>query len=429
LKETVKASEDQEIYYHINPSRIQQNLKQLAAFGANLNGGIDRPFGSRADRQARDFLQTLWQKELGVATKNDAIANMWAIMPGGENIPPIVLGSHHDTVSNGGAYDGAMGVLLATEVMQTIKENGLQLRHPLAVISFTGEEPNPYGVSTLGSKTVSGKLDRDSLAKLVSKIDQSSLRDALAMVGGDLDQVEMSRLQLGEIGAFLECHIEQGRRLFDKHLPLAIVTQITGIYREKIRIVGEANHAGTTVMRGRKDALLAAADLDLSFEACINRLNREDVVGTIGTLEVYPNSANIIPGEVELILEFRTSEKAISQQIIQELDRIAQRITAERQVGLKREVILDQAAVAMDGQIMATLNQSLHDMKEPFLSLVSMAGHDAAHMVDLTKTGMLFVRSIDGKSHCAQEKTELKDIIKAGNVLLQTVIILDKELN
>jgi beta-ureidopropionase / N-carbamoyl-L-amino-acid hydrolase len=411
---------------YVNSNRIEQNLKELAAFGANFTGGIDRPFGSQADTMAREYIQDLW-KTMGATIKVDAIANMWATIPGAEKMAPIVLGSHHDTVTNGGAFDGALGVVLATEVMQVIIENALRLRHPLSVISFTGEEPNPFGVSTLGSKTISGKLDQEQLTRLTNKTDQNSLRDAVSRVGGDLNKIEESRLVPGQIAAFIECHIEQGRRLFDKQLSLAVVTDITGIYREKIKLTGEANHAGTTIMRGRKDALLAASDLNLSLESYINSLQREDVVGTIGMLEVYPNSPNIIPGEVELVLEFRTSEATIGKQIIQELARIARRIGEQRKVDIRREVILDQAAVAMDRQIMDALGQSLNSMKEPFLNLVSMAGHDAAHMVNLAKTGMLFVQSIDGKSHCAQEKTDIKDIIKAGNTLLQTVLILDKE--
>lgn len=423
-------AEKKDACYQVNAGRLENNLKSLAVFGANHHtGGIDRPFGSEADQQAREFLQALWEKEIGIATRMDAIANMWAVLPGSESIPPIVLGSHHDTVPNGGAYDGALGVLLATEVLQTVKENGIKLRHPLAAVSFSGEEPNPYGLSTLGSKTISGKLGKDLLIKVISKIDQSTLQDAVLNAGGNLEKVDDALLQPGEISAFLECHIEQGRRLFDKQLSLGIVTHITGIYREKIKITGEANHAGTTVMTDRKDALLGASAFSLAFEDCIKQFRREDVVGTIGSLEVHPNAANIVPGEVELILEFRTSQTAVSKQIIENLNRIEQRIASERKVDIRREVVLDQAAVAMDRQIMDALNKSLNEMEEPFLNLVSMAGHDAAHMVNFAKTGMLFVQSIDGKSHCPQEKTDMKDIIKAGNALLQAVLILDKELN
>ncbi len=430
MKACIRNQQTLETCYQINAGRLENNLKSLAVFGANQEtGGIDRPFGSEADLNAREFLQALWEKEIGISTRMDAIANMWAVLSGCESLPPIVLGSHHDTVPNGGAYDGALGVLLATEVLQTVKENGISLRHPLTVVSFAGEEPNPYGLSTLGSKTISGKLGKDILIKVVSKIDQSSLQAAVAKAGGDLEMVEEDRLRPGEISAFLECHIEQGRRLFDKQLALGIVTHITGIYREKITITGEANHAGTTVMSDRRDALMAASAFSLEFEEYVKQCNSEDVVGTIGSLEVFPNAANIVPGEVELILEFRTSQTAVSKQFIRELDRIAEQIEKQRKVVIRREVILDQAAVAMDRQIIDVLNKSLRKLEEPCVSLVSMAGHDAAHMVNFTKTGMLFVQSINGKSHCPEEKTDMRDIIKAGNALLQTVLILDKELN
>jgi N-carbamoyl-L-amino-acid hydrolase len=232
-----------------------------------------------------------------------------------------------------------------------------------------------------------------------------------------------------KICAFIECHIEQGRRLYDQGLSLGVVSTITGIYREKIEIAGEANHAGTTIMNNRRDALLAACEFNLSFEAWIKQFSRDDVVGTVGVLEVSPNSTNIIPGKVEMIVEIRAADMAVTEKSVQKIGQIANRISSTRGVTFQRTVILNQAAVKMDKQVITALHKSVEYLNEPVPDLVSMAGHDAAHIAGVTKTGMLFVQSIEGKSHCPEEKTDIRAIEKAGNALFTTIMILDEELD
>lgn len=414
---------------YVNKERIQNNLKELAKFGLNSNGGIDRSFGSSNDIAAREWLSTLWQEAFQSKVEIDPVANMWTEVKGQENLPPIVLGSHHDAVANGGMYDGALGVLLATEVIQTIKETNYRLRHPIRLVSFSAEEPNPYNVSTLGSRSITGKLKKEDLEPVIHSKTKVSLKDTIKKLGGNVDDIAKHCLQPDDIKAFLECHIEQGRNLYDKNLSLAVVTQITGIYREKIKIIGEANHSGTTLMHYRHDALLAGADLSLALEKIMIEMNRNDVVGTIGNFNVIPNSANIIPGEVNLIVEVRTSDDRILENIISNLSDSIVSIEEKRGVQIFRDVILNQKSIPMDKQIRNVLKDAITSMGETCLELPSMAGHDAVHMASVTKAGMLFVPSIDGKSHCPDEKTNMDDIEKAGNVLLQTVLILDKELD
>lgn len=414
---------------HVNAARISERLNQLAAFGLNAEGGIDRSFGSDQDIRARKWLSQLWTQVFEAPVKTDPIANLWVRYDKGQTLKPIVLGSHHDAVANGGKFDGAMGVLLATEVLQTLKESGYPLRHPLMAVSFSAEEPNPYNISTLGSRSITGVLTKEDLQPAVHGKTNEKITETIHRLGGDVDRLANHLLQSDELAAFIECHIEQGRNLIDSGKSLAVVSGITGIYREKLTLSGEANHAGTTLMPNRHDALLAGAEISLGLEEIVTDLNRNDVVATVGHFDVYPDSANIIPGKVELIAEIRTSDRNVLQGIIQAFSTVIDQVSKKRQVAFQREVILDQNAVPMDAHVQEALRQAIETLSESYLTLPSLAGHDSAHMAPVTPTGMLFVPSINGKSHCPDEETKIDDIVKAGNALVQAVIVLDKELN
>lgn len=413
----------------VNQERIQERLAALAQFGRNSNGGIDRNFGSAADLAAREHLISLLQTEIGAAVAVDPAANIWAKINTGSALPVIAIGSHHDTVQNGGKYDGALGIILAMEVLSVIQEQQLVLRHPLAMVSFTAEEPNPFQLSTFGSRTATGKLDPAKLQEVEDALHHLPLAAALAKAGGSLEKLGEARLSPDFLSAFVECHIEQGKRLENKGLSLAVVSGITGIYRETVRICGEANHAGTTLMRDRHDALLAASEFCLAFERILKNTKQDDVVGTVGHLEIFPNAVNIIPGETALTMEIRALEGAVTKAVVAGLAAPIAAIERKRGVRFSRSVLLDQAGVALDKTVMDKMVQAMEAMSEPYLTLASMAGHDATHLAGVTRSGMLFVRSIDGKSHCPEEDSRLDDIEKAGNALLQVILLLDKELD
>ncbi len=413
----------------INAERLKKNLYELAEIGKNQYGGIDRALGSRADSDARKWLVSYWENHLSLPLRIDSIANMWIHREGEENLPPIVFGSHHDTVPNGGMFDGAMGVLIATEIMEYLNEKQIKTRHPLEIVSFTGEEPNPYNVSTLGSKVLSGRMKKEELQALKSGIDGSPLQDCMLQIGGDIEHAQEDFITEGKIGAFLECHIEQGRRLADMDKSVSAVSRITGIYRENITIAGDANHAGTTIMNDRQDALAGASELILSFEKLLKSYNSTEVVGTVGYLSVFPNSANIIPGEVSLILEIRTVEPAIRDAIISRLEAVTEQIENSRHVTIHRKVNLKQEAVYMDDTVWKAVLEAMKSENQEAVSLVSMAGHDAANMQRVTKAGMVFVKSVNGKSHCPSEYSQMKDIAIAADVMMAAIMILDRELD
>ncbi len=427
----------------INIQRLQENIQKLASFGMNSQGGIDRSIGSQADIEARKWL-IQQSKNLGATVKIDGIANIYMNLEGNQKLKPLVIGSHHDAVPNGGKYDGALGVLLGIEIMECLVENKVQLKHPFQVLSFTAEEPNPFGISTMGSRSITGKLSLKELEQAYHNENKMKLSEAITKVGGDFHLLEKQQLSDQDMAAFIECHIEQSRNLYDNQLSVAVVSKITGIYREVIKITGEANHAGTTKMGYRHDALLAAAEMTLEIENIVLKYKRPDITGTVGILDVQPGAANIIPGISEFVVDFRIPDKTVQKEISDKLTQVAYKIEQSRGVCIDRTVLLDQASVEMDQEIMQTLassisrmqpNKSEKKLKEQGIQimgqspiLVSMAGHDAVHMSTITKTGMLFVQSILGKSHCPQEDTQIKDIQVAGNVLLQTILELDKEL-
>src|SRR5699024_5058327 len=275
----------------------------------------------------------------------------------------------------------------------------------------------------MGSRTYLGKIDRETLEKTTDSTGRK-LSDAVKKAGGNVRDMPISQK---EFAAFLELHIEQGKRLEKANLPVGIVDNIVGIYRDKITVRGKANHSGTTMMPDRFDALTAASEIALAVEEVL-RENNTDAVATVGKFDVHPNAANIIPGRVDLIIEIRSSSREerarLQEQIAQRYEEIAER----RGVSLDIENILDQLECDFDEDIVHTLEQTVADMDIEAPTFASMAGHDATHIAEITKTAMLFVKSIGGISHSPVEFTTKEDIETAANDKLQAVNNNDKKI-
>lgn len=357
----------------------------------------------------------------------DAATNVWGRLPGtGRKSGALVVGSHLDTVPNGGAYDGALGVLMALELIRTIREHDLRMAHDLEIVSFTGEEPNDFRVSTMGSRCFTGKLTPQDI-RHVTDSSGRSLAGAMADEGGSLDDFEPMWRERDGKKAFLELHIEQGRRLAHRNLPVAVVDSIVGIHREQIGVIGSPNHAGTTMMEERVDALMAAAEMALIVESVCRDFDG-DSVSTIGKLDVRPNAANIIPGRVDFILELRDADPARIREMREQIHAHWNGIIERRGVTMECEVILDPAPVAMDGDMVRILQDAVSGRGIECVTLPSMAGHDAGHMASVAKTAMVFVRSPNGKSHCPEEYSTPEDIEIAGNVMLDALLAMDESL-
>ncbi|MED4054572.1 Zn-dependent hydrolase [Niallia taxi] len=411
----------------INIARLKTDIEELGEFGKNNKGGLDRTTFISSELAAREWLKSRLEHS-NLVVKVDEAANIWGKRKGARNLPSIVFGSHIDTVPNGGKYDGALGVLMALEVLRVLEENGIVTRHPLEFVSFSAEEPNPFGLSTFGSRAVSGKLTKVNLID-VADTAGTKLTDALRSAGGSFEQFANCIRKPIELSAYLEVHIEQGKRLVNSSIPIGIVMAITGIYREQITVFGEANHAGTTLMEDRKDALAAASELILSLERACLRHPSKEVVGTIGKITASPNAPNIIPDKVTMTLEVRGKTSLEIQEVLAAFTLDCLDCKEKRAVQIERKVLLDQAPAEMDEVVMEAIKSSAELLNFPYLILGSMAGHDAAHMAAITRSGMIFVPSVGGKSHCPEEESRLEDIEKAANVLLHSILSLDEKLD
>lgn len=415
----------------INGARLLRRLQELARIGANAQGGIDRQLASVADIEARAWLARCWEQELGLTVRTDAVLNLWGEGAAGTEPgrKPLIIGSHHDTVPNGGRFDGALGVLMATEALQSLQEQDIALRHPVWLLSFAGEEPNGFSISTFGSKVLCGRLTSADIAKLKHRDTGEPLMAAIDRMGGDAAAIDSARLQPGCFAGFMECHIEQGRRLIDAGETAAAVSCITGIYREVIAVAGEANHAGTTLYKDRRDALAAAAEVVLAVESLIKDPALAGVAATIGHLEVSPNASNIVPGAVTMSLDLRTADPDLRKQAMAKLGAAVEEIAARRQVTITRTLNLDQAEMPMHETVRTAIHDACVEAGQRDQLLVSMAGHDAANMARLGPAGMLFIASVDGYSHCPQEFSRDTDVVAGANIFLRALCLMDRRLD
>ncbi len=411
----------------INIERLLVDLEKYAKYGESLEGGITRPSFSQADKLVRElFINEL--EDMGLAVTIDGAANTWGRLKGsGKKEGCLVIGSHLDSVPNGGKYDGPLGVLTAKEVIRTLIENGIILDHDVEIVSFTAEESNDFNLSTFGSRAYTGKLTKTALED-VRDSKGNFLKDQLREVGGSLENFPEMERSFKEKKGFIELHIEQGKRLESKNISVAVVDKVVGMYRSRVRVNGQANHSGTTMMEHRKDALTAAAEIILHIEH-ICKSEKNDLVGTVGKLHVFPNATNIIPGMVEFTFEIRGDSEEQIQTVVKKIQDNWMQIANERKVEIEEKVFLNQSPIILDSEIVSVLQNTAEELNEPYLTLSSMAVHDAAHMASVTKSAMIFVKSKDGKSHCSEEYSSPEDIRKAGNLMLHALIHLDKQLD
>lgn len=412
---------------HINMDRLLTDIERYASYGKDSRGGVTRPSFSEADLEIRDvYIREL--REMGLEVSVDGVANIWGKRRGtGKKAGSIVIGSHLDTVPNGGKYDGALGVLMAKEIVKTIMEHNISLDHDLEIVSFTAEESNDFYLSTMGSRAFVGRLTPDEL-KVACDSQGILLVDALEKAGGGMERFHEIEELKKDKKVFIELHIEQGKRLEAKNIAVAVVDKAVGIYRSKVTVFGEANHSGTTMMAHRKDALTAAAEMILEVER-LSTEDQTDLVGTVGRLNLFPNTVNTVPGQVEFVLEVRGETEEQIHQVVREIQAGWARIGERRQVTIEQNVMLDQKPALFDSEVVSIIQNTAEELSEPYLTLASMAVHDAVHMSAIAKSAMIFVKSIDGKSHCPDEYSIPEDIEKVGQVFLQAVIKMDQLLD
>jgi len=401
----------------VNGQRLNSHLSALAEFGQNAQGGVDRLAYSEADRQGREYVMGL-MRAARLEVSIDAAGNLIGRRAGSEpGLPPLLFGSHIDSVPEGGNYDGDVGSLGAIEVAETLAENGVTTRHPLEVIIFQNEEGG-----LIGSRALDGELTEKEL-DLVSRSGKT-IREGIRFIGGDPTKLAGVRRQRGEITAYLELHIEQGGILDTEKIDIGIVEGIVGINWWDVTIEGFANHAGTTPMNQRHDALLAAA----KFIEAVNRTvtgvpGRQ--VGTVGRINALPGAPNVIPGKVVLSLELRDLDAAKIQLLYQKIHAEAQQLAQASGTKFSFQEINVNIPAPTDERVRKLIGDSAKELGLTTKLMPSGAGHDAQDMARLAPVGMIFIPSVGGISHSPREFSRPADIVNGANVLLHTLLKLD----
>jgi beta-ureidopropionase / N-carbamoyl-L-amino-acid hydrolase len=367
--------------------------------------------------------------DAGLATRIDAAGNLIGRIEGSHPaLGVIAIGSHSDTVPAGGRFDGIAGVATGLEIVRAWRDAGIRPRHTIEIIDFLAEEPSEYGLSCVGSRGMTGALDGKMLD--LTEPGGEKLRDALRRVGGDPDRLHQARRS--DICAFLELHIEQGVVLESRSLDVGIVTSIVGVRRIEVVFQGEADHAGTTPMALRHDALVAAANTVASVRDLAERLAAEGpdyFVATVGILTVDPSGSNIVPGRCRLIIDARTTDPALMKRFVEIIDRESlAHASAARVRRAFFTTLSDVPPVACDANLRSTLRQGARDMGLTETDLPSGAGHDAAFMSRICPSAMVFVPCRAGKSHAPEEWADREAIAAGAAVIYQAVTDLDRSL-
>ena len=404
----------------VNGDRLLADLRQLATMGGTPEGGVSRPAYGDEDIRARKHVQELMRAARLVVTV-DAAGNTIAGMAGAEPaLPPIMIGSHTDSVPNGGRFDGALGTLAALEVARVLVEQGVELRHPLEVVDFQNEEGG-----LIGSKAMAGRLPQTDLA--LKAVSGRTIGDGIRLLGGEPDRIAEAARAPGSIAGYLELHIEQGRVLERAGANIGVVEGIVGIRYWEVTFEGVATHAGTTPMADRHDALLAAARFVEAVNATVLATPGRSV-GTVGRLAVFPGAPNVIPGRVVLTLELRDLEVAKIEALFTRVEAEAQRIATANGTRVTLVPTLANEPAPTDARVREAVSAAATALGLVPHGMPSGAGHDAQNMTVLGPSGMLFVPSVNGISHSPLEMTVDADVVNGANVLLGAVLRMDEAL-
>ena len=400
----------------VNAERLLGDLRALATVGATPAGGVHRPAYGDDDLTARDLVRD-WMRGAGLAVRIDAAGNTFGRRGAPDREPPIIIGSHTDSVPDGGRFDGALGTLAALEVARTIAERGIRLRHPLEVVNFQNEEGG-----IIGSKAVAGRLSAQELA--LKATSGYAIGEGIRRLGGNPDRLSDAVLSPGSVAAYVELHIEQGRVLERAGTDIGIVEGIVGISYWEVTFDGVAAHAGSTPMADRHDALLAAARLIEAVHATVLDTPGRHV-GTVGRLAVSPGAPNVISGRTVVTLELRDLEQSRIDALFAAIVPRAERIAADTGTRVTLRPTTRVVPAPTDVRVRDAIAFAANSLGLRSLTMPSGAGHDAQNMAAIGPSGMLFVPSIDGISHSPHERTDDRDVVNGANALLVAVLRID----
>jgi beta-ureidopropionase / N-carbamoyl-L-amino-acid hydrolase len=400
----------------VDGAQMRADFDALAAIGATAAGGVDRPSLGDAHLEARAwFLERV--RSAGLETRVDPAGNHSAIL--GSRGPTLLLGSHLDSVPNGGRFDGALGVIAALHVLLAVQRSGLELPVTLEAIDFTDEEGTLVGL--LGSEALTGALDDEKLR--APRGGREALVAGLERAGLKEDELSAARRDSGSLGGYLELHIEQGPRLERAQRQIGVVTSIVGARSFFLDFRGHAGHAGTTPMDERRDAGLAASAFALAAEEVVTR-DFPGCVATVGELRLEPGAFNVVPGVARLALEFRSPDARELGSLQDALLERAREEAEHRKVELAIEPVGRWEPTPLDPDVCDAVEAAADALGLSSMRLQSGAGHDAQALAAIAPAGMIFVPSVDGLSHDPGELTHWDDCVNGANVLLRAALAL-----
>lgn len=392
--------------------KILVRINELASI-TEEQGCVTRTYGTPAFVEGRSLVKK-WMETAGLQTTIDAIGNVRGKLAGeNPNAKTFVIGSHIDTVVNAGKFDGPLGVIMGIDLLEQFIQTKIKLSFNIELIAFCDEEGMRFQTTFLGSKAVAGSFDKSILEK--KDKNEITLRKAIHAIGGDATKIEEDAIAADKWLGYFEIHIEQGPVLYKKNIPVALVTAIAGQCRAEIIFTGIAGHAGTVPMDMRHDALCCASEFALATEAYALE-NKNNLVATVGKLEVVHAAGNVIAGKVICSLDVRSADASVLSTSLESIKRKCEEICNGRNIMMRWNVILQTKPVICNEQLNALLTQSITEKKYEVVSLVSGAGHDAVPISELAPVSMLFVRCFEGISHNPLENAEIKDIAAAIEV-------------
>lgn len=402
----------------IQKERLQKDFDAMAQL-TGLGEGINRLAFTDADWEGRQYIIDR-MTDAGLDVEIDEFGNVVGYKVGtNPDLPVVMVGSHTDSVPNGGNYDGVVGVLSAIEVVRSIIDDGFEHDHTIAVVDFMCEESSRFGAATLGSKAMRGKLTLNDLHRLVDK-QGVSLYDSLKERKLHPDAIE-SMAYNRPVKAFIEMHIEQGKVLEHEQKQIGIVSGIAAPERFYVTICGNADHSGATPMNLRHDALCGASKIILGIEEVTSMQEEPPVVGTVGIAEVVPGAMNVIPGSVKLGVDIRSISKVARDSVVFLIKELIDVIAEKRGLSYTIEPIAQDHPVAMHPAMIREIEEAVKSVGVDYMTMPSGAGHDAMHWTEVAPTGMIFIPCRDGISHNPAEFAAMDDII-AGAEVLENVI-------
>ncbi|MCG7337967.1 M20 family metallo-hydrolase [Staphylococcus sp. ACRSN] len=409
----------------MNIDHVIENFHTFNNFARNkINGGINRIAFSQPERLAALKFSMLCQKA-GLDVYFDFFGNVIARREGKyPNLKPIVLGSHIDTVKDGGQYDGLLGVLGALEVVEYLNEHHIETDHPIIIIAFACEESTRFNEATLGSKYLTGKMTKNDM-KSIQDNDGNVLYDIVAPLAQDMNG-KTALFERNKIKAFLELHIEQGPILENNKKDIGIVTDIAAPHRFKLQIQGVTSHSGSTPMPMRRDALTTAAEIILKIESIGKTYHAQGIVTTVGYAQVYPNTMNAIPGEVTLLIDIRGKKQDIRERVVSEIKEQIELTVEARNLSHQLIDLGHDEPRSLNQQMANITEQSCINQNFTYRYMYSGAGHDAMNFAPICPTSMIFIPCKNGVSHSPEESVTPSQIEKGIQVMIDTTIELSK---